>query len=113
MPEQSGQSRFRWLLTPLVAALVTVAGAIALFKVQADHTLWLASCNSTLFIGCGLASVFFCAAAVVIAFGIGAGIARRRVTVSVTRAIVRGLLVAAGCLLGLFGFTVAAAGVLA
>ena len=54
-----------WLLTPLVAVVVTLVGAIVLVKLQTDRTLWLAACDSRTFVGCELASVFFCAAAVV------------------------------------------------
>jgi hypothetical protein len=62
-----------WLITPLVAVVVTLLCAIVLFKVRADQTIWFAACDRRTFIGCGLASMFICAAAVVI----GAGVARR------------------------------------
>jgi hypothetical protein len=98
-----------WLLTPLVAVVVTLVGAIVLFKVQADRTIWLAACDSRTFIGCGLASVFFCAAAVVVAVGLGAGIAwRGDRDRTAGRAAVVGLAVAVGCLAVLLGATAAA-----
>jgi hypothetical protein len=100
-----------WLLTPLVAVVVTMVGAIVLFKVQADRTIWLAACDSRTFIGCGLASIFFCAAAVVIAVGVAAGIARRRDR-SVVGAAGVGLLVAVVCLAGLLGATAASGAVM-
>ena len=62
-----------WLITPLVAVVVTILGAIVLLTMQADPTIWLAACDRRTFIGCGLAAMFFCAAAVVI----GAGVVRR------------------------------------
>jgi hypothetical protein len=100
-----------WLLTPLVAVVVTMAGAILLFKVQADRTIWLAACDSRTFIGCGLASIFFCAAAVVIAVGVAAGVARRRDRSAAGAAGV-GLLVAVVCLAGLLGATAASGAVM-
>src|SRR3981081_4367713 len=51
-----------WLITPLVAVVVTILGAIVLLTVQADPTIWLAACDRRTFIGCGLAAMFFCAA---------------------------------------------------
>jgi hypothetical protein len=100
-----------WLLTPLVAVVVTMVGAILLFKVQADRTIWLAACDSRTFIGCGLASIFFCAAAVVIAVGVAAGVARRRDRSAAGAAGV-GLLVAVVCLAGLLGATAASGAVM-
>jgi uncharacterized membrane protein YhaH (DUF805 family) len=100
-----------WLLTPLVAVVVTMVGAIVLFKVQADRTIWLAACDSRTFIGCGLASIFFCAAAVVIAVGVAAGIARRRDR-SAAGAVGVGFLVAVVCLAGLLGATAASGAVM-
>jgi hypothetical protein len=100
-----------WLLTPLVAVVVTMVGAVVLFKVQADRTIWLAACDSRTFIGCGLASIFFCAAAVVIAVGVAAGVARRRDRSAAGAAGV-GLLVAVGCLAGLLGATAASGAVM-
>jgi len=98
-----------WLLTPLVAVVVTLVGAIALFKLQADRTLWLAACDSRTFIGCELASVFFCAAAVVVAAGIGAGVGWRGDRARPAgRAALVGFAVAVGCLAALLGATAAA-----
>jgi hypothetical protein len=102
-----------WLMTPLVAVVVTLCGAIVLFKVQADQTIWLAACDRRTFIGCGLASMFFCAAAVVIAVGIGVGVALRGGRDrTVGRAAGIGLVVAAGCLAALLAATVASGAVM-
>jgi hypothetical protein len=64
-----------WLITPLVAVVVTILGAIVLLTMQADPTIRLAACDRRTFIGCGLASMFFCAAAAAVV--IGAGVVRR------------------------------------
>jgi hypothetical protein len=39
-----------WLITPLVAVVVTLLCAIVLFKVRADQTIWFAACDRR--IGC-------------------------------------------------------------
>jgi uncharacterized membrane protein len=59
-----------WLITPLVAVVVTILGAIVLFTGAGGPAIWLAACGRGTFIGCGLASTFICAAAVVICAGV-------------------------------------------
>jgi hypothetical protein len=110
--EQPESNRSRaWLIAPAVAVLVTFAGAVVLFKVQADRTIWLAACDSRTFIGCGLASIFFCAAAVLIAGGIGAGVAFRRARTPGGAALL-GVVVAVCALVALLGATTAAGAVM-
>jgi hypothetical protein len=58
-----------WLITPLVAVVVAILGAIVLFTGAGGPD----DLARGTFIGCGLASIFICAAAVVI----GAGVVRR------------------------------------
>jgi hypothetical protein len=110
--EQSDSRRSRtWLITPAVAVVLTFAGAVVLFKVQADRTIWLAACASRTFIACGLASIFFCAAAVLVAGGIGAGVGHRR-SRTPGRAAMLGLVVAACSLAALLAVTVASGAVM-
>ncbi|MEC3978454.1 hypothetical protein [Amycolatopsis sp. H20-H5] len=102
-----------WALAPAAAFVVAMAGSIVLFDVQASNTLWLAACDRRTFIGCGLASLFFCVAAIVVATVFAGAFARRKAAPRSAWSAVRvGVVVAVCCLAGLFLVTVLTAGVM-